>query len=646
MPTLVKGQTVIPPFMFSVGDVELKSWASVAEQIKHSSESGLEIIQLGLPFSISDPVDSLVSDARTLLERVVGINPSANVVFQININPPYDWKSRFPDSAADRSVTHPSVFDDQYWDEVKDHLSEFTSELRGGSFSGHILGFHLGKNPWRREAKEGYDMSPAAAKGFRKWSKSRYSNDIVTLRAAWFDGTATFDSLTIPVFEPEGSEGERFVRSGRKQRKFVDYHLFLSDATVQRIRSLAAAVKRASEGWFLVGVSYGFTFEWSHPSSGHLALGKLLRSPEIDFISGSPSYRDRSPGGTATFPLPIDSIALNGKLFISDEDFKTSLSGIVEDDDLNPIMRTPQALEAAHWRGTGVALAHASGLNWSDTFSRGWLKSPGIWQRANLIQESLLMRMASEPTPPEALIFVDERSLAYLVDPNAFLLLVQNVCDAALRSGLNIGFYLLSDLAHREHFPEAKLYIFLNAWDMRSELRSAIKNRLQKDGKVLFWLYVAALFDGGRDALERIREVMGIALKPQPYHSKSGTGLVNRRHPLANAFPDRTQIGGSKLEPSYFAIYDENQEVLGEYLQSGLPSFVTRTYGSADEPKDYWTSVYLGEPVVSPALIRALGHLAGAHLYDVQEDTINVAPPFLSVHSRAGGVRTIPLPPN
>mgnify|MGYP003348265723 CR=1 FL=1 len=97
----------------------------------------------------------------------------------------------------------------------------------------------------------------------------------------------------------------------------MDYHLFLSDATVERLSDLAYAAKQASEGYFLVGASYGYTFEWAHPSSGHLALGKLLRTHEIDFIAGPPSYKNREPGGSGPFPTAIDSFALNGKLYIN-----------------------------------------------------------------------------------------------------------------------------------------------------------------------------------------------------------------------------------------------------------------------------------------------------------------------------------------
>jgi hypothetical protein len=375
-----------------------------------------------------------------------------------------------------------------------------------------------------------------------------------------------------------------------------------------------------------------------------LSLGKLLRTPEIDFIAGPPSYRNREPGGSAPFPCPIDSFSLNGKLYISEEDYKTALGDRgFEPDDFNPVIKTPQALENLHWRGAGAAIAHASGVSWMDLWGNGWLKTPSIWERANKVREALIDRMAAPLSDPDVVVFIDERALAYLVDQNAFSLLVQNVRESVLRSGLSAGFYLLSDLAHRERFPEAKLYVFLNAWDIRPELRSAIKNRLQRDNKVLFWLYSAGLFDAGRDSLERAREVTGIALKPQPFHSKSGTTILNRRHPLCEAFPEKGLIGTTKLEPSYFAI-PEDAVILGEYSQTGLPSFVVREFKSEEDQALNWQSVFLGEPVVNPALIRALGQMAGAHIWNFQDDVVHARPPFLTVHCTGAGPRTLTLP--
>ncbi|MBI3722224.1 MAG: hypothetical protein HY248_06690, partial [Fimbriimonas ginsengisoli] len=524
-------------------------------------------------------------------------------------------------------------------------LGLFTRAMRSLGQRDHILGLHLERGEWFFAADWGYDTSQAAVEHFRQWARARYSEDEVALRASWFDGSARFDNLTIPPFAPEGAEDEKFVRASRKQRRHVDYQLFLSDATVARIGDLAFAVKEASDGYFVVGVSYGYTFEWSHPSSGHLSLGKLLRTPEIDLIAGPPSYRSREPGGTAPFPGPIDSFALNGKLFVSEEDFKTSIGQGLSPDDFNPVIKTPQALESVQWRGGGAALAHAGAVCWMDLWSNGWLKTASIWSRAAKVREALIMRMGAPLADPDVIVFIDERALAYLVDPKAFQLLIQSVRESVLRAGLNAGFYLLSDLAHREKFPEAKLYLFLNAWDIRPELRAAIKARLHRDNKLIFWLYSAGLFDSGRDSLERAREVTGIALRPQPFHSKMGTTLLNRRHALTESFPDRALAGGVKLEPSYFAIPEE-ATVLGEYTQTGLPSFVIKEFREEGDSELAWRSVFMGEPVVTPALLRALGQLAGAHVWSFQDDLAHIRPPFLTVHCGGAGARTLALPDN
>jgi hypothetical protein len=647
VPTLVRNLQAYPPIMFFGSPADEKRATTVLDELRMAADAGVHLHSHLVEFEV-DPasVDAAVGFAAYMLARSVEVDPDSQIIFRLVFQAPRYWVDRFPNAkyrAADGTVAEPSLCDDDFWGIARECLETFVKKLRLLDTSDHIMGVHLERGEWFFAESWGYDTSKSAQTKFRDWSRTRYRNDEVTLRASWFDGSARFDNITVPEFQPEGAEGDKFVRSSRKQRRYVDYHLFLSDMTVSRISDLAYGVKAASDGMFIVGVSYGYTFEWSHPSSGHLALGKMLRAPEIDFVAGPPSYRTREPGGSSPFPGPIDSFALNGKLYISEEDFKTSLSAGHEPDDFNPVIKTPQALESIHWRGAGAALAHGSGVAWMDLWGNGWLRTHSVWQRASAIRNAQIERMTVPPSDPEVAVFIDERALAYLVDQNAFTLLVQNVREAVLRAGVSAAFYLLSDLAHREKFPESKLYLFLNAWDIRPELRAAIKSRLQKDNKVLFWLYSAGLFDAGRDSLERAREVTGIALKPQPFHSKAGTTIVHRRHPLSEAFPDKSLAAGSKLEPSYFAIPEE-ATVLGEYTQTGLPSFVVKEFKEHPDPKEHWTSVFLGEPLVNPALIRALAQMAGAHVYNFHEDVVHVRPPFCTVHCAGAGPRAITLP--
>lgn len=646
-PTIVRDNRAFPQIMFFGSSPDEKRAATVFEEIKLASENGVHVFSHLLDL-VAEPsgVRDATALAAYLIRRTMEVDASAQVILRVVIGSPPNWDRIYPRAkyiSESGGLAEPSLCDDTFWSVVENCLRDLIAGLMSLGLGPHLLGVHLERGEWFFADRAGYDTSPAALDRFRDWLRTRYRDDVVALRAAWFDGQVQFQTVPLPEYGGGVRAGEEFVRTGRKARRWVDYHLFLSDVTVQRIGKLAYVVKQASEGRLLVGASYGYTFEWSHPGSGHLSLGKLLRTRAIDFIGGPPSYRNREPGSSAAFPGPVDSFALNGKLYISEEDFKTPISEGREPDDFNPVMRTPQALDSVHWRGAGAALAHAYGVCWMDSWGNGWLNTPEIWKRAGEIRACFTHALSAPAGDPDVAVFIDERSLSYLVDQHAFQLLVQNVRESILRSGLNAGFYLLSDLAHRERFPNCKLYVFMNAWDIRPEVRSAIKSRLHRDEKVLFWLYAAGLFDAGRESLERVREATGIALRPQPFGSKPGTALLNRRHPLCEALAEGGLQAGVELVPSYFAI-PEDGTVLGEYIQTGLPSFVMREFRNEGDDERTWTSVFLGEPVVNPALFRTLGQMAGAHVWNYNEDVVHVRPPFLTVHCTGAGPRAITLP--
>jgi hypothetical protein len=598
-------------------------------------------------FVVSDSGAQHAVDLTTyLLSRVVEVDPEAKVIFRLVFAGDEGWEKNYPDGSfkyADGTLAEPSVCDNEFWGDAQRYLSAFVKALRGTKNSEHLIGIHLDRGEWFFADGWGYDTSVAAEKAFQEWAMFRYNADRVELQASWFDGDLQFDRLQIPDYTEAPLSGREFLRGRRKERRWVDYHLFLSDAMVERIHALAYEVKKVSQGNLLVGASYGYTFEWSHPASGHLSLGKLLRTREIDIIAGPPSYKDRGLGGAAAFPGPIDSFALNHKLFISEADFKTPISQASgEPDEFNPPMATPQALEAAHWRDAGSALAHSTGVCWMDLWGNGWLNTASIWSRARQVQDTLAVASTVPETDPDVAVLIDERSLAYLSDARAFKQLVQDSREAVIRAGVSAGFYLLTDLAHRKRFPEAKLYIFLNAWDIRPEVRTAIKNRLQGGGKTLFWVYSAGMYEQGREALERVREVTGIAIRPQPFNSLSGTTILNRRHPLTELLEERALSTVEQLEPSYYAIPEDGTTVLGEYTQTGLPSFVVREMASEDG-NERWRSVFLGEPLINEKLIRGLCSLAGVHVWNYHGDVVHARPPFLSIHYSGTGHRIATL---
>jgi hypothetical protein len=644
-PTLVRNTHVIPNFWFYADLNSKPQRETVFDELRQAAESGIHVFVFGIEAICEEKhFDSTLLDVLSLLERVVKTDSFAQVIIRLDLVAHKGWELDYPDAVYrdDRNdLAEPSVSSDKYWSMVEKLLGNFAKQLVDSPYQSNLLGIEFDRNNWQIESNQAFDLSLSSKAKFKEWIRDRYQADEVLLRSSWFDGTVSFDTVRIPELGRRKDQN-RMIRLDRKERSIADYHLFLSDMTHHRIADLAYAVKEASSGRLLVGTRYGSSLGNLMPTSGQLSLGKLLRTPEVDFVTAAPSYSNRQPNGVASAVSPVDSFALNGKLFVSLEDYKTSLSNRPEPDNNNPIIRTPQALEGVHFRGLGSSITHRTGLCWSDQWGNGWLTAASVWQRAKLVRESIIRSMAAPSTDPEVAVFVDERAMGLLDGTKAYESMVKDVQEALGRAGVSYGIYLLSDLAHREKFPESRVHIFLNAWDLRPEVRGAIKQRLHRDKKVLCWLYTAGLLDSGRESIERAREVTGIAIKPQPIFSKAGTTILDRRNPLSQAFPQGSIQTDIQLEPTYFAI-PEDGATLGEYSQTGLPSFVVREVTTEDQ-NQVWTSVFLGETTFNTEFLRALALKAGAHVWGFQDDVIHVRAPFLTVHCKGDGQRTIALP--
>lgn len=117
-------------------------------------------------------------------------------------------------------------------------------------------------------------------------------------------------------------------------------------------------------------------FPWKTPSHPGTRLHRRAAQ-----LSKSRTRRSR------LIPGPIDSFALNGKLYLSERRLQDDARNGYDPDDFNPAIKTPQALESVHWRGVGAALAHGSGICWMDLWGNGWLKTASVWNRAGAVRK-------------------------------------------------------------------------------------------------------------------------------------------------------------------------------------------------------------------------------------------------------------------
>jgi hypothetical protein len=660
VPMLLFGERAFPPILFFGNPHTTDAGVRVHQQMQLACEAGVHLYSLLITLPVRDTGAIEAFDQIrywTALGRET--DPDAHFLWRIAFAPVGKWQAEYPEAVirfTDGSVGGPSVCADRWWQLAKEQLVALVKLVEQEDEGGATLGYHLDYGEWFLPESAGYDTSEAALQAFREWLRRQYKGDSVVLRACWFNGEVSFSTATIPPFQPSLPHGRvKHFYHPRREGRWIDYHRFLSDITARRILGLAQAVKEASQGRALVGVPYGYVLEWKHPHAGHYALSQLLRSEPIDFLSAPLSYANRLPGELGALPMPVDSLNLHEKLFLSEEDYRTPFgrasrltdpstghhlgsaqAEATPDEDYNPPLHTAQAVQQAHRRSLAQSLTLAHGTLWMDTWGEGWLAHPDAWVAAREAQTLWSLRTRTPQTPPEVAVIIDPESTRYVRTGSPLIeQMVVQAREAVLRSGASVGFYLLEDIARRD-FPPSRVVLFLNAWRMSRAAHEAIRKRLQRDGRVLIWVYASTLFHGHRDALASARETLGVAIVRQPWASLQGTQIVNKAHPLAR-FLGVDKLGAPEpWEPSFYAIAEEC-DIIGEYIDTGLPSLAVCDHRT-------WKAVFLGERRLTPELIRAFVRWAGGHIWLDTNDLVQARYPWVHVHARKGGVRTLQFP--
>lgn len=654
IPSITVGEQIYRPFFFFGNPHSTDAGARVHQELQFAFEAGVELVALLIPLPARDTgAIEAFDQIRYWTALVREMNPKVQILWRIVPAAVGDWAKQYPEAViryADGTLGGPSVCAERWWAIVQEQLAQLVSLVEREDEGAHTLGYHLDWGEWFYPESGGHDTSESALEAFREWLRRHYKGDTVSLRACWFDGNVSFSTATIPAFQPSAPPQKLQFAHLRREGRCIDYRRFLSEITAKRILTLAEAVKQASQSRVLVGASYGYLLEWRHPYSGHLAIESLLRSDSIDFLSAPITYSDRLPKGTGTFPTPVDSVHLHRKLFISEEDYRTPFGwGNVlgdpatertlttsEPDDYNPPLRSVEEVVQAQARSVGQALTFGFGSQWMDLWGEGWLANPVVWENARTQQTLWDWRERTPQTLPDLAVIVDPGSMRYVRDGSRLLeQVVIKVRESLMRSGISVGFYLLEDIVRRE-FPLTRMVLFLNAWRMSRSVRKAIERKLQRNQRTLVWLYAGSLFKGHRDALATAREVVGLALARQPWASTQGTQIVNPTHPIARAL-GTDKIGAPEpWEPSFYVL-DEDAEVIGQYIDTGLPSLVVKDFGD-------WRSVFIGERTLTSELIRAIAQWAGVHVWLDTNDVVHMRRPWLHIHASQSGRKRVLLP--
>lgn len=598
-----------------------------------------------------DVYDFSELDQRAMM--VLQANPNARFFPRLYLHAPVWWAKAHPndvvlyDPGDGKPVPFihaggrpaPSWASDAWRRDTVEGLRRLIRHVEASPWADRCIGYHLASGTteewmmWGGNEDQWVDYSPVNVTRFRKWLRTRYKS-VDALRHAWGNDTVTFVNAAVPSRKQRADQGTSSLRYDPTDQAIVDYQLYNANLVADTITYFAHEVKQMTGHKKIVGAFYGYLLqlcgEQRQQNSGHLALEKVLNSPDIDFLCSPTSYAFRQLGGAGTthFMSLAGSVRLHGKLWFDENDVRTSLSGgqIGEwgrpanvDGDL-----IQQDKELAH------VIVQGAGQWWFDVGGNRY-DDPRLMERIGHLAKVAQSAIQRSRQPADEVAFViDEDSLLRLrvADPLGAELPLQQL-PALHRLGAPVGHYLASDLTK---LSERKLIILPTSFAPDARQLAAIDG-LKGGGRVLVFLWAPGAVRGASLSEDAMQAMTGIRLRfasgPQALNvtPKAGSPLT--------AGVTKAYGTGRAVSPAVYAD-DPDAEVDG-LLPDGSAGLVVKRFPG-------WTAVFSAAPLLPARLLRNIAQMAGVHEYITTDDVVWASRDMVAVCVEKPGVRTIQLP--
>jgi beta-galactosidase len=610
-------------------------------QIKMAAAVGVDFVSfpIGMPW----PKPGEDPDWRPIdnvCEQVLRANPNALLLPRFGADPPVWWRKAHPDDVMtweDGSHQHNAVVaSPRYRQDAAARVAALVEHLET-KFGDHMAGYHpcgqntgewFYQNTWEN-LLNGY--APADTIAWRAWLREHYGTD-AALRRSWHDPVATLNDATVPTPAQRRASPSGILRDPATQQPLIDFAGFQQQAMADLVCDLAHAVRQASRGRKLVVFFYGYVFEFGPirlgPSTcGHYALRRVLDCPDIDVLCSPISYFDRGLGGSAPAMTAAESVALAGKMWLFEDDTRTYLgSGEFPGkyDGAKDIAETQTLL----LRNVAEEATRNFATWWMDLGMTGWFNDARMWdEMKRLAPVDRVFLEKPIPFRPQVAAVIDEPSML-MTSASAWTVTEPGIYQVRRplgRMGAPYGQYLLDDVVHgRVH---ARLYIFLNAWQLTSAERKALRANTRSGCRV--WCYAPGMYDGDHASPEAMRELTGFRLMPvSPAKAWATPTDLGQQLGLQTAF------GVDKAVTPLFAAGDASPaETLATYPDGTTAVALRKTAGG-------W-SMFVGVPGLTSDLLRIAARKAGVHLFTKTDCNVYANGPIIALHAAQDGAVTL-----
>ncbi|GMW03875.1 MAG: hypothetical protein AMXMBFR84_50090 [Candidatus Hydrogenedentota bacterium] len=636
---IINGDTYSP--LFFAANNQFNRDEILLEELRLAADAGFKLYTFNVWLEPFKTPDETVAE----VEKFASAHPEGYFYVRIWLGAHRSWLAENPDERIVDSEGNASEMASpasELWrKDTAERLARCIELIAASRYGSKLFGVHLAylqTGEWfYPDTERYYDYSLPAQQAFRTWLKAKYRTPR-SLRKAWSDPAATFDSVQIPTAQEREDNAWGHFRDPVKHAKVIDHQRFLSDQMADTIAYFASEVKRVSNRRLLVGAFYGYTMQLNHNGpralahSGHLSLARLLECSDIDIIAAPYAYFERNIGEPGHFHLPLDSLALHGKLGIVEEDSYTHLSSPPQDLLIAPgypdRTQTMEETQALLRRNFANAFTHRNGMWIFDLLSDGRWNDKAIWDSAKLL---LRMAAASRDVPvfePQIAVLMDEESVHFLQD-TTWPVLLQSLAvwlSEFDRMGTPVGYYLQSDIAR---LPDSvRMIVLANPYVLSEDAQRQIDRLLDLGCTVVLTYAPNAAGGAGSSVLANIAEATGFTVE-------SKTDSMPLR--IKSVETDETVALGTDNWANRIVITSDSGHILARYMETDEVSAVARPQGKG-------VLVYSATPRLPVGLLRWMAQRSGVHVYSNAPGMVGLVGPYLIVHTSQETDLTIQWP--
>ncbi len=685
-PTIHLDGVPVSPVMYGLTDVPggRWSWEEVPQHnIKMFCEQGIELFQLDVSLEQmvleNGKVD--ISLARRQVQGVLNVCPNARVFFRLHLNPPGWWMDQHPEESvaydsvpaladpnigftrslqADaRNPIRPGMASSKWKEWATQKLALFCrlfSKVPEGNVLAGIqvaYGIYGEWHQWGLHLYEA-DFSKAMTLYYRNWLTEKYGR-VENLQAAWGNAEIDFSEVVIPNTPARMKTSAGMFRHPVKERTIIDYYECQHELVADNIIHFCKKIKETWPRPIITGTFYGYFFSVFNrqAAAGHLALQKVLNSPDVDYLSGPQVYYPEEgyqPGEPYRSRSLIHSVLLHGKLWLDefDQQPRRSWPYLSTYDNRERYNQIVQENISTLQRSVLFPLLRGQGLWFYDFGPAGMhlntrnqrnsqAGTTGYWDNPQYLEEIGKLKAFADQflhqpytSRADVLAVYDTESIYYMPSTK------ESPCPITehLINWSTLALYYagcLFDPIHLDDLDKVdlkqyKAVVFMNTFLLNEAERSLITDKVAKDNRHLIWTYAPGYLNEKNVSVNLISAITNIKL--DTLRSDSIPTIT-----LDSTFVEcPAQMAKGKYAPVFY-INDENVKVLGHYKEKALAGF---GYQRASDH----TSWYAGLPITDFRIFQEIFKNAGVTLYTMDKEIIYGGGDHLMYHTTEKGQKT------